>query len=32
MVGDPELSEGAAVHMLASHHVGGAIISVVTYE
>ena len=32
MVGDPELSEGAAVHMLAGHHVGGAIISVVTYE
>ena len=32
MVGDPELSEGAAVHMLASHHVGGPIVSVVTYE
>lgn len=32
MVGDPELSEGAAVHMLASQQAGGAIISVVTYE
>ena len=32
MGGDPEVSEGAAVHMLASHQAGGAIISVVTYE
>ena len=32
MVGDPEVSEGAALHMLASHQAGSAIISVVTYE
>lgn len=32
MVGDPEFSEGAAVHMLASPQAGRSIISVVTYE
>lgn len=32
MVGDPELSEGAAVHMHASHQAGGPIFSVITYE
>lgn len=32
MVGEPELTEGAAVHMLVNHQAGQPIFSVVTYE
>lgn len=32
MIGDSESSEGAAVHMLSSHHAQSPIFSVVTYE
>lgn len=32
MVGEPELTEGAAVHMLVNHQAGQSIFSVVTYE
>ena len=32
MTGEPESSEGAAVHMLSGHQAGAPVYSVVTYE